>query len=169
MNFQQKEALIDNVILRLKQGAAWNDFQEELRADVGLYRRDIDLISMRVLLAFEKDHGPRIRAALLQHPATVRNEGLDPVLFEKIRLRQETVIRNKAVNDMARDLRNGGDPDQVYAKHKHPLISQNDLWRAQRKNAKPVTDYSSGDFDGKIILKLILLVIKLILGISAFS
>lgn len=169
MNFQQKEALIENAILGLKQGVAWNDFQEELRVDAGLYQRDIDLISMRVLLAVEKDHGPRIHAALRQHPATVRNEGLDPVLFEKIRLRQETAIRNKAVNDMARELRNGGDPDQVFARHEHPLVSRKDLWRAQRKNAKPVTDHSSGDFDAKLVLKLILLVIKLILGISAFS
>ncbi len=130
LNYQTKLALIDASVDRISSGLAWDDLQTELKQTDGLYQKDIDDVSRKVIKAVGEKHGPSIHDALLADPKTVVNNGLDPTVFDKIRTAQEQVIRNTFVNRIVRDLVEGKNSAQVLVDNQHPLLQEEDYRKA---------------------------------------
>lgn len=164
MNFRERQTFIVAATQQLKAGGRWTDFQDRLDTLEGVYRRERDVIAVKVMRSVEQAFGPAMLAAVERDPRTVVNPGMDPTVFQKIYDRQVKAFCNKVVNAMARQLGRGDDPDQVFAAHRHPLITKDHLRLAKRKNAKPVADYSISDDEGHMLIKFIVLMLKLALA-----
>ncbi|MEM6773087.1 MAG: hypothetical protein AAF597_21100, partial [Bacteroidota bacterium] len=133
MTYQEKTSLISKTVERINAGLDWDTLQNELKNTSGLYQKDIDDINRKVVKAVEGVHGTRIHAELLEDPEKVAAGGLDPVIFQKIRKRQEDAIRNTFKNRIARDLANGKPTAEVLVAHQHPLLQEDDYRRAAQK------------------------------------
>ena len=133
MTYQDKLTLIDSSVERINGGLAWDTLQDELKANSSLYQKDIDDINRKVVQAVEDEHGTRIHDELLADPEAVAAGGLDPIIFGKIKKRQEDTIRNVFKNRITRGLAAGQPVEQVLAAHHHPLLREEDLRSAAQR------------------------------------
>ncbi|MEM1358136.1 MAG: hypothetical protein AAGF89_08055, partial [Bacteroidota bacterium] len=87
MNYQEKLVLIKSSTERIIGGLSWTELQEELNTTEGLYQKDINDISRKVINEVEGIHGKRIYNELMIDPASVADGGLDSSVVSKIRER----------------------------------------------------------------------------------